>query len=120
MYGLTRFSLDHSKLTVAILALVTAVLAAGLPRLQHAYGYTAIVGLDHPAIQTLQDMVDQFGGGIPARIRWRCGEGLPCVSVFDRASLEMAHTVTSQLAGVDGIRDVHGITTSGLLVATSA
>ena len=38
MYALTRFSLDHSKLTVAMLALVTAALAAGLPRLQHAYG----------------------------------------------------------------------------------
>ena len=116
MYALTRFSLDHQRLTVAALMLVTVALAAGLPRLQHAYGYAAIIGPEHPVIQTLNDMVDEFGGGIPARIRWECGEKLPCASVFDRASLEMAAALTEQLRATGGVRDIYGIANSGLLI----
>ncbi len=116
MYALTRFSLEHPRLCGALLLLITIGLAAGLPRLQHAYGYTAIIGSDHPVIETLNDMVDQFGGGIPARIRWACGDGQACGSVFDRASLEMAAALTSKLGSLDEVRDVYGIANSGLLV----
>ena len=116
MYALTRFALDHQRLTLTLLALTTIAFATGLPRLQHAYGYTAIVGAEHPVIQTLEDMVVQFGGGIPARIRWECGEGQPCASALDRTSLEMADALSAQLSRIEGVRKVYGVSNTGLLV----
>ena len=61
-------------------------------------------------------LVEQFGGGLPIQIAWECGEGHPCASVFDDASLRMADSVTRPLAPLRGILDVQGPSNAPLLV----
>ena len=73
MHHLTRLSLIYPKTTMIILLAITAVLAAGLPRVRTEFGYRVLVGDDHPSIQALDALIAQFGGGLPLQIGWTCG-----------------------------------------------
>ncbi|MEE8550995.1 MAG: hypothetical protein V3T08_07035, partial [Gemmatimonadota bacterium] len=116
MHRLTRISLAHPRVTLLVLALITAGFAAGLPRLRTEFGTRVLIGDEHPSIQALDALIERYGGGLPVLIVWSCGQGQPCDSVFDPASLEMAYAVTQALSSLEGIRDVQGIANSALLV----
>ena len=116
MYRLTRLSLSYPKLTLLVVALVTAVLGVGLTRLRTEFGYRVLIGDEHPSVRALDAFIAQFGGGLPARIAWECGEGQPCNTVFDPSSLEMAFAVTNALSPLAGIQNVEGPATAALLV----
>ena len=116
MYRLTRLALSSPRATLLVLGLVTLLLAGGLPRLRTAFGYRVLIGDDHPSIQAIDGLIERFGGGLPVLIAWECGEGHPCESVFDRASLNMAHAMAEALAPIDGIQNGQGPANAGLLV----
>jgi predicted RND superfamily exporter protein len=119
VYRLTRLSLSYPKSTLLVIAVITAILAGGLPRLRTEFGYRVLIGDDHPSIQTLDRFIAQFGGGLPVQIAWECGDGKPCKTVFDRASLEMAHTVARELTSLAGIQTVQGPANAALLLPTT-
>jgi hypothetical protein len=95
---------------------ISIFLAFGIPRVKPAFGFRVLVGDDHPAIRTLDNMIEEFSGGLPVQIAWQCGAGHPCDNVFDASSLAMADTVTRQLALSERIRDVQGPTNAPLLL----
>ncbi|GAF94867.1 unnamed protein product, partial [marine sediment metagenome] len=98
MYRLTRISLAHPGVTLLLLAVITVGLAGGLTRLRTEFGYRVLVGDSHPAIVTLDRIIERFSGGLPVQIAWECGDGHACDTVFGRESLEMADTLTRELA----------------------
>ena len=118
MYRLTRLSLSYPKTTLLVVALITAVLGVGLMRLRTEFGYRVLIGDSHPSIRALDSLIAQFGGGLPVRIAWECGEGKPCRSVFDRASIEMADDVARSLSSSGGMLNVLGPSNAPLLVPT--
>jgi len=120
VYRLTRLSLSYPKTTLLIVAAITIVFAGGLLRLRTEFGFRVLIGDDHPSIQALDRFLAEFGGGLPVQIAWECGEGRPCKSVFDSASLEMAETVTRALASSTGVRNVNGPNNAALLVPTAS
>ena len=73
MHRLTDFSLRRPGLTLAILLVITLVLGIGATRVEQAYGFRVLVGDDHPAIEALDSLVEEFAGGYPARIWWTAG-----------------------------------------------
>jgi predicted RND superfamily exporter protein len=99
--------------------LVTAVLAAGLPGLRTEFGYRVLVGDEPPSVQALDALIEQFGGGMPVQIVWECGSAMPCATVFDRFSLEMAESVTRALTAADRIESVTGPSNAPLLVPSA-
>ncbi|MEE8474194.1 MAG: MMPL family transporter, partial [Myxococcota bacterium] len=119
MYRLTRISLNRPRATLAILGAITVVLGAGLPRVHSEYGYRVLIGDDHPSIVALDAFIERFGGGFPIQIGWACGEGQPCDSVFDRASMEMAHAVQRELASAAGVQRVVGPSSASLLMPST-
>ena len=121
MHHLTRLSLAYPKTMLVILLVITAFLAAGLPRVRTEFGYRVLVGDDHPSIQALDAMIAQFGGGLPLQIAWTCGgEKDPCTHVFDEVSLRMSEAVTRDLAAAEGIQQVKGPSNAPLLTPSSA
>jgi predicted RND superfamily exporter protein len=116
VYRLTRLSLSYPKSTLFVLAVITAILAGGLPRLRSEFGFRVLIGDSHPSIQTLDKIIERFSGGLPIQIAWECGDGRPCESAFDRPSLEMAHSVTRVLASLSGILSVRGPNNASVLV----
>jgi predicted RND superfamily exporter protein len=116
VHHLTRLSPRHPKILVELLLAVTALLAAGLPRLRTEFGFRILIGDDHPSIWRLDRMIEQFGDGFPALIAWECGVGHPCRHALDEASLKMADEVSRQLEATRGIRTVHGPSNAPLLV----
>jgi predicted RND superfamily exporter protein len=116
LYHLTRLSLAYPRVTLLLLAVITASLAAGLPQLRTEFGYRVLIGDDHPSVRALDELIARFGGGLPLVIAWECGDGWPCESAFGRNSVEMAHAVTRALAPVPGIRDILGIANAAVLV----
>ncbi len=118
MTALARFSLAHPRWVLFLLGGVTLLLGAGLPRLNTEVGYRAFLGERHPAIVELDAFVARFGAGLPMAAVWTCGESSACESVFDEASLRMAHGVTSALVSVPGVRRVDSPATTGLLASS--
>jgi predicted RND superfamily exporter protein len=120
VYRLTRLSLSYPKATLLLIAAITVVFAGGLLRLRTEFGFRVLIGDDHPSIQALDQLLAEFGGGLPVQIAWECGEGRPCKSVFDPTSLEMAETVTRALGSSPGVRNVNGPNNAALLVPTAS
>ncbi|MEE2704444.1 MAG: efflux RND transporter permease subunit [Myxococcota bacterium] len=116
MYRLTEFSLRRPWLTLALLLVITGALAAGLPNVKPAYGFRVLIGSDHPAIQALDSLVEEFSGGYPVRIAWECGAGQPCETVFDATSLGMADALTEELAASAPVLSVLGPANTSVLV----
>ncbi len=116
MVSLTRFSLRFPLSTLIALAIVSAALAWGLPRLKSEVGYRAFLGHDHPAVVRLDAFAERFVGGIPIVAVWSCRESAACRDVFDPESLAMAQAVTHQLEAVPGVRRVDSPATSALVV----
>jgi len=119
VYRLTRLSLSYPKGTLLVIALITAMLAGGLPRLRREYGDRVLIGDNHPIIETLDEFIMQFGGGGPIYIAWACGDGHPCEDVFDAPSLSMADSVTQALKPLAGVRRVVSPASAPLLVPGS-
>ena len=116
MTALARFSIGHPRWVLFLLAGVTLLLGSGLPRLETDVGYRAFLGAGHPAVVELDTFVSRFGAGLPMAAVWSCGESNACESVFDEASLRMAHGVVSALISVPGVKRVDSPATTGLLV----
>lgn len=106
MERLTRLSLAHPRATIAIIAGLSLFALAGLPRLRTEVGYRAYLGSDHPAVEQLDRFIETFGGGLPVMAVWSCDQSPACESVFDDASLEMAHAVDAQLRHLPHVRRV--------------
>ena len=71
MHRLTEFSLRRPWLILSLLSAITVFLAFGIPKITPGYGFQVLIGDDHPAVQRLDDLVEQFGGGVPVRILWK-------------------------------------------------
>ncbi len=119
MQLLTQLSLGHPKITIGILALVTAGFSAGLPDVHPAFGYRVLVGDDHPAVQRLDDFIERFGGGFPIQIAWECGPDLPCETVFDENSMRISHEISTALRSTSGVARVTAPSNAPLLVPTA-
>ncbi len=115
MVELARCSLRYPILAWGCAAIVTGLMALGLPRLETDVGYRAFLGPDHSAVAQLDRFADQFVGGIPIAAVWSCRESAPCDHVFDPNSLAMAHSVAAALARVPGVQRVDGPATTPLL-----
>lgn len=118
MHRLTRLTLQHPRTATALLILSTAALASGLPALRTEFGFRVLIGGDHPAVQRLDRMIEQFGGGFPAIIAWECGAQHSCRHALDEASLGMADEIVRDLASSPGIRSVVGPSNAPLMVPT--
>lgn len=118
LHDLTRLSLRYPRTTLAILAAITLALAPGLPRVKPAYGYRVLIGDEHPAIQTLTAMTEEFGGGLPVLVGWSCEGSTVCKSVLDPQSLYMANTISNSLESSAGIRTVNGPANTPIIVST--
>ncbi len=116
MHHLTRFSLARPWITLLGLLAITAFLALGVPKVQPAYGFRVLIGDDHPAILTLDSIIEEFSGGLPVQIGWECGSGHPCQHVFDESSLLMAEELIQRLSAADRVHDVQGPANAPLLV----
>jgi predicted RND superfamily exporter protein len=116
VYRLTRLSLSYPKSTLLVIVVVTAILAGGLPRLRREYGYRVLIGDNHPTVETLDEFIAKFGGGLPIYIVWACGEDHPCEDVFDRTSLSMADAITRAVSSFPGVRRVSSPANAPLLV----
>ena len=113
---LARFSIDHPRLIVTVILAATVGLGASLPSLEQKFGYRVLLGGDHPAIVRLESVMDQYGGGFPAQIVWRCGDGAPCESVFSPSSIETARELEEALGNVEGVRATLSPASTSLLV----
>jgi hypothetical protein len=116
MHRLTRISLSRPLLMALALVGVTVALGAGLPRVRTEFGSRVLIGDDHPAIQRLDAFLERYGSGMPLYIAWACGEGRPCESVFDEASLRMAHDVTVRLSSEASVSKVWSPSNTPLFV----
>lgn len=116
MHRLTKLSLHHPVATLLTLTVVTVALASSLPSLQKEFGYRVLLGGDHPAIQRLEGMMDRYGGGYPAYVVWRCGDGAPCESVFDDESVRTAAAIEESLSSSPAITRVTSIASAPLLM----
>lgn len=115
MLGLAKLSLRFPVAVLVALALATCGLASGIPRLESDVGYRAFLGREHPAIVALDGFVERFGGGIPLAAVWTCGESSACDTIFDPASLAMAHAVARTLEATRGVQRVDSPATTPLL-----
>jgi hypothetical protein len=79
------YPMQHPRLTLLGLALATAVLGAGIPRLHSEFGYRVLLGDEHPSVKTLDSVIETFGGGLPLRIVWECGADQPCQTLAGAA-----------------------------------
>ena len=93
LHRLARWSLRHPRATLLLAALASLVALVGVLRLESRVGYRAFLGERHPEVAALDAHAERFGGGIPLAAVWRCAGSAPCRSVFDPASLRMAHDV---------------------------
>lgn len=137
MSALARLALARPLATGATLVVVTALFAAGLPRLATDVGYHAFLGADHPAVRRFDAFLERFGGGLPLIAVWSCGGSprdaaahtaepgagppdapgpSPCANVFDPAALAMAQAVARALAADPTVARVASPATSALLV----
>jgi len=116
-------SLTAAALRSPLLTLLMATGLCGLSmfaamRAPRSAGAHAIVGADHPVVRGLERFTERFGGGFPIIVAWSCGSpGDPCRSVFDAASLRMAHEVGSDLASANHVVRVSSPAHSVLMVA---
>ena len=116
MHRLTDLTLAHPKAAIALLLAVSALLGAGLPCVRSAYGYRVLVGDAHPSIQSLDRLIEQFGGGLPVQIAWECADGAPCAHALDERSLRTADAISRRLSAAEGVRSVIGPANAPLLV----
>ena len=116
MHRLTEFSLRRPWLTLAVLLAITVGLGAGMSQLEKKYGYRVLIGEDHPAVQNMDALIAQYGGGAPVFVAWECGPGHPCQSVFDEASLRMAEELTQQFREQEHIVEVLSPANAPILV----
>lgn len=116
MDRLTKVALSSPRLTIALVLLATVSAALGLTRSTVEVGYRTFLGEHHPAIESLDDLIEKFGGGLPVRIVWSC-EQSPCESVFDEASLTMARSVERELEALPIVRRVESAASAPLPIA---
>lgn len=116
MQRLTELALRRPGAVLALAALLTLALGAGLPRLRTETGYRAFLGPRHPAVRALDEMAERFGGGVPFLVVWSCATSPGCERALDPHSLAMAHDVATALEALPGVLRVDGPATSPLLV----
>lgn len=114
-FYLARFALHRPVVTMLAIVAITLTLATGALWIETDVGYRALLGDSHPAVRDLDDFLDRFGGGLPMLAVWSCEESPACESVFDEASLAMAHNVAERMKGVEGVWRVDSPATSPLL-----
>jgi len=113
---LTRACLRRPLVTLLGAALLTAGLAAGIPRVQRETALRTFLGERHPTVLALDRHLERFGGGYPVFIAWSCRESPHCTSALEPASLAVARDVARALERVPGVRAVHGPATTPLLL----
>ena len=117
MYQLTRYSLEHPRLTTALIAVITLALASQLLFLRAETGYRAYLGEYHPTIEKLESFIDGFGGGLPMAAVWSCADTDQCESVFDDNALFMASDIVGQLRRRNDVRRIESPATTPILIA---
>jgi predicted RND superfamily exporter protein len=116
MYRLTRLTLDHPRIAWLLLMVVTGLLGAGVPQVRVEHGSRVLVGSGHPIIKRLDSVVNRFGGGLPIRIGWPCGEGWPCAHALDESSIRVAQDLTQWLELRPEVRNVVSPSNATILV----
>ena len=90
MEWLTRRALGSPRATLMLALAITALAAAGFPRIATEVGYRGVLGDTHPSVLELEAFIARFGGGLPVFAVYSCAESRACDSVFDDAPLRMA------------------------------
>jgi predicted RND superfamily exporter protein len=104
--NLVRFALRRPAATLGAALALTLAFAAGLPRLETAVGYRALLGDAHPSVARFDAFLERYEGGLPLALVYACEGQAPCRSVFDGPALEMARDVSAALAVAPGVRGV--------------
>ena len=116
MHRLTELTLDYPKTAAALLLLATIGLGLGLPRVPVVHGSRVLVGAQHPAVQTLDGVVNTFSSGLPLEIGWECGEGLACEHALDERSLAVSADLTRRISRMADVRVVRSPSNSSILI----
>ena len=119
MASLTRLALQYPRAAALIVLLITIGAGVGLPRTWTNVGYRVFLGPEHPAIESLDRLIDRFGGGLPVLIAWECGEGHPCSHALDERSVRMADAVEAALLEHPLIRQVASPSSAEIVVPTT-
>jgi predicted RND superfamily exporter protein len=114
---LTRLSLRYPGPTLAVVAVVTVLLGLGATRIERETALRTFLGADHPTVLALDRHLERFGGGYPVIVAYSCDDPAPCSSVFDPAAIQMADRIDSELQQTPGIRAVHSLARTPLIVA---
>jgi len=113
---LTRLSLRHPLLTLAVVALLTAALGLGATRIERETALRTFLGADHPTVLALDRHLERFGGGYPVIVAYSCEESRLCDSIFDASAIAMAGALGADLARAQGVRNVHSPASTPLIV----
>lgn len=114
---LTRLSLRYPWPTLAVVALATVVLGIGATRIERETALRTFLGADHPTVIALDRHLERFGGGYPVIVAYSCEDSTLCKSVFDPAAIEMADRIDAELRQTPGVRAVHSLARTPLIVA---
>ncbi len=117
MKFLTRFSLARPGATLAVIAAISAVAAAGSLRLEPRTGYRATLGAAHVEVARLDRFIEDFGGGLPIVIAWGCRTN-DCESALDPDSVRMAADLEEAFSAIEGVRRVRGPARTPLVFAS--
>lgn len=106
MLRVASLSLRWPRATLWSVALLTVLLSFGIPDIRPGLGYRPLLGGDHPAIQSLEGFIRQFGHGFPIFVSWKCDSGAPCDTIFDASAVEMADSIATALASEEGVTEI--------------
>lgn len=118
MEWLTKVALRRPWWGIGIVVLISVAAAVGITRVEAQTGFRTFLGEEDPQIVYLDEFLDRFGGGFPLLIAYSCDGEAPCKTVFDEGPLEMVHELRAQLRTLEGVRQVHTVADSELLVPT--
>jgi predicted RND superfamily exporter protein/signal transduction histidine kinase len=113
---LTRRALAGPRITLILALAVSALAAAGLPRIATEVGYRGVLGDAHPSVLELEAFIARFGGGLPVFAVYSCAETSRCDSVFDDEALRMASHVEQAMLEHPLVRRVDSPASSPILV----
>ena len=114
---LTRLSLRYPWPTLALVAVITVVLGIGATRIERETALRTFLGADHPTVVALDRHLERFGGGYPVIVAYSCEDSTLCQSVFDPAAIEMADRLDTELRQTPGVRAVHSLARTPLIVS---
>jgi len=103
---------------LSIIAIISVLAGIGIARIDTQTGFRTFLGEKSPDVLYLDEFLGRFGGGFPLLIAYSCDGSAPCETVFDMASLEMAHNLHKSILVLNGVQNVYTPADSELLLPT--